>query len=161
MLAIKADVIERRAILRPYDRAGGPRDDVRQFGHAIEVAYPDGEQLGAGLVSAPRQQPVIGRMRGRAEPEECLADRQRVAVDQDLANSAAARLATNRWMLATVAIASEVGERAVGRRNARIFLFDATSHFCDQGFLQRHRGGEHRIRKDVLPLEMIADYRVE
>src|SRR5215831_20527683 len=137
MLAVEADVIECGAISRPHDGARSFRDDVRQVRHAGKVAYPNGEKLGAGLVSAPRQQHVIWRMRGRAEAEECLADRERVAVDQDLAGSAAARLAANRGMLATVAIAGEVRERAVERRYACVVLLDAASHFRDQRFLQR------------------------
>src|SRR5437899_4023336 len=110
MLSIEADVVERRAVSRPHDIAGGLRDGVWQFSHAGEVAHPNGEKLGARLVCAPCQQPVIGRMCGSAKSEESLADRERVAVDQDLASSAAARLAAYRWMLAAIAVASEVRE---------------------------------------------------
>src|SRR5260221_8260607 len=122
MLAVEADVIERGAILCPHDSARGLRDDVRQFRHAGEIAYANGEKLGAGLVRAPCQQLVIGRMRGRPEAKECFPHRERVAVDQDLANPAAARLPANRWMLAAVAIAGEVRERAVRGRDACVFL---------------------------------------
>src|SRR3984893_11695000 len=115
VLAVETDVIERRAILCPHDSARGLRDDVRQFRHAGEVAYPNGEKLGAGLVRAPCHQLVLRRMRGRPEAKDCLAHRERVAVDQDLANPAAARLPANRWMLAAVAIAGEVRERSVRR----------------------------------------------
>src|SRR5215831_9510501 len=96
-----------------------------------------------------------------AKPKERLADRECVAVDQDLVNSATARLAAYRWMLATVAIARIVGECTVRRRYGRIFLFDAASHFRDQGFLQRERGREHVLRVDVLVFKMLPDRRVE
>src|SRR5215471_15882687 len=100
-------------------------------------------------------------MGGGAKSEERPADRERVAVDQHLANSAAARLTAYRRMLTAVAVASEVGECTVGCRYGSIFLFDAASHFRDQGFLQRHSQGEHVVRIDVLVFEVLPDRRVE
>src|SRR5215467_5185591 len=161
VLAIEADVIERGAISRPYDGARRLWDSVRQFRHAGEVAYPNGEKLGAGLIRAPCQQLVVGRMRSRAEAEECLADRECIAVDQDLANAAAAGLTANQWMLAAVAIAGEIRERTVGRRYASVVLLDAAFHLCNKRLLQRHSGAEHCIRIGILVLEMRADRRIE
>src|SRR5258708_19813335 len=60
-------------------------------------------------------------------------------------------------MLAAIAVAGEVRECAVDRGYGSIFLFDAPSHFRDQGFLQRHRCGKHVIRVAVLVFEMLSD----
>src|SRR5215468_5216359 len=161
MLSVEADVVEGRAISRPYNGAGSLGDDVRQLRHTGEVAYPDGEKFSAGLVRAPRQQLVIGRMRRRTKAKEYLPGCERVPVDQDLAISTATRLAADRGMLAAFAIAAEIRERAVGGRNVCVVLPDTASHFRDQRFLLRNRGSEHRIRIRVLVLEMLPDHRVE
>src|SRR5579883_1877855 len=60
-------------------------------------------------------------------------------------------------MLAACAVARKIGKRPVGGRNGRIFLFDAASHFRDQGFLERHSGGEGAIRISVLVFEMLPN----
>src|SRR5258706_16353052 len=64
-------------------------------------------------------------------------------------------------MLAAIAVAGEVRERAVGRGHGSIFLFDAAPHFRDQGFLQRPRRGQHVICVAVLAFEMLSDHWVE
>src|SRR5579871_1939414 len=93
----------------------------------------------------------------RAESKKRLPGRECIAVDQDLASSTAARLTANQWVLAAVAIPSEIRERAIGRWNSRVVSLDAAFHLRNQRLLQRQRGGKHRIRIGILVFEMRPD----
>ena len=84
VVLVEPHVVEGRGILRPHHRAGDVGHDVGEVGAAVDVADARRVEFGAGLVGEPGEQPVVGRMLGSAEPEERLALRERVAVEQEL-----------------------------------------------------------------------------
>ncbi len=84
MIAVETHVVEGARILRPHDAADGFGHEIRQVDAAGDVADADRKELGAAVIGAPGEQPVIGRMRGGADPEERLAGGERVAVEDRL-----------------------------------------------------------------------------
>ena len=110
---VKPDVIEGAAIRRPHDVADRSRHEVGQVGHAGEVAHPHREELGAGLVRAPGEQPMIGGMGGGAEAEERSCRRRarrRRAWSRRVPPARGSRQISR--MLAAFAIAGEIGDTA-------------------------------------------------
>ena len=84
VVLIEPHVVEGRGILRPHHRTGDVGDDVGDVGAAVDDADARRIKFRPGLVGEPGEQTMVGRMLGRAEPEERLALGQGVPVEQEL-----------------------------------------------------------------------------
>src|SRR3981081_4909259 len=108
-----------------------------------------------------------------AQPEERLALRERVAVEQELLLRLyvrhlrgrdvrrTARFAAQQGMLPVLAIARVIGVGPVGLGNRRIVLLDTAFYFGEQRLLQAFGLGEDALAIVVLGLQIGAYRRIE
>src|SRR5262245_51428964 len=99
MVLVEQDVKDAPAVARPHDAPARPLDPVLEIDPGLEVAYPDGVELGAALVEAPGDIAVVRRMMGPAEAEERPLACFGIAVDQDRFSTALARRARQHRLL--------------------------------------------------------------
>ena len=84
VIFVEPHIIESRGVLGPNHCAGSIRYGVGEVCPGLDDADPGRVKLGACFVGEPRQQAVVGRMLRVAEPEERLAARECIAVEQEL-----------------------------------------------------------------------------
>src|SRR5262249_25136883 len=117
----------------------------------------DGEELGALVIDAVGQQPVVGAVRDAAELPIGVAFGFAVAIKQDRLGAAAARTPADPGILPAGDVAR--GGLAGGVRSGRraVVFLDAGLHFGEQRILPVERVAQRFLGEGVLRLQVGAD----
>ena len=147
-----------RVPVQVQDRVGARIGDlVGKVASCDEIAKPNGEELRSRFIDRVGEEAVIGRMARRAELEEVVASRERLAVDQKLLLAARSRPANEAGMLGAGKPASIIVERSGRERRRRILILDPPAELLLQLRDQRRERTKHRVRICVLRFEMRPD----
>ena len=157
MVFVLRDVEKGARIARPHGVAGGVLDAVGQVGARGDVAHADRIHLGALVVGAPGEFPVIGRMARAREVEERFRVGALVAVEQHRFLAARARPAAEDALLAAVAEARIIGPGAVRLGNLAVVLLQPRAHLAHELALKRAGRPENLVGVGVLRLEQRAN----
>jgi hypothetical protein len=157
VVCVDGDVVEALRIGGPDHVAAGFRHHVIKIDARPKRTNADGVEFRAGLVAAPCQHRVVGRMRPVAQIEEILATRQLVPVEHDLLLAALARPAAQDGVLTTAVVAIIVGEWPIRRWRSGVVFLDARPHLGNQQLLQGRRVLQQRGGIAVLGPQQLVD----
>ncbi len=161
VVLVKRGVEEAPRIRRPDTAAAGVRKRVGAVLAGREVAHLQREIFRSLVVIAPDADGMVGRMVDAGEAEIVLAFGLLVAVEQDDAFAAVARLAEIARLLPAGDIGRAVGIGAILHGHGAVVLLDAAAHLGKQRLLQGLRIGHRRRHIGVLGLQMRADLRLQ
>ena len=160
VVVVEQGVEERLVVRRPDESTRAALDGVAELLSGLEVLHPQGEVLGAVLVDAPGEPPVVPGVAPASDAVVALALGLGVAVQQILlAGGVTGRAPAHHRVLSALAVAVVVLPCAVLRRDAGVVLPDAPAEFVEQGDAKRLGRCEHRILVGVLGFQVLADVR--
>ena len=122
-----------------------------------EVLHQQPVDAGTLVVFGVGEEPVVGRVRGRADLVEGLAARQRLDVEQHLRRAAPAWRTGVHGMLGALQVTGEVRVRAVGNRHRVVVVLDAALHLLVNDFLERQRVRHQAVVIGVFAQQVLAD----